>query len=219
MTVGAKIKKFRVAQGLSQKQLAIMAGMSEPAVRNYELGNRTPSAGQLERLAAALKLSPFAISDPDLDSFHGVMQALFTLEDTYGLRPAEIDGQVVLCLDKSKKPEAGSLRDDLRDWLGVSIELERGELSREEYDVWRYSYPGGKAERLRVELDGRRRQDGQGGWAGRTGIGNATKQRVLFRGIEGNKSCLLQRSLRRFLPAVLLPPGQPIQARIHRNLY
>ena len=47
MKIGEKIRKFRTENGLSQKELAKMAGLSEPAIRNYELGNRTPSDKQI----------------------------------------------------------------------------------------------------------------------------------------------------------------------------
>ena len=53
MEVGKKIKRFRTAFGLSQKELAQKSGLSEPAIRNYELGNRTPSEKQLEKIDAA----------------------------------------------------------------------------------------------------------------------------------------------------------------------
>ena len=51
MTVGEKIRKFRIDQGYTQKELAIMSGLSESAIRNYELGNRFPSSKQLEKIA------------------------------------------------------------------------------------------------------------------------------------------------------------------------
>jgi len=163
MKIGEKIKKFRVAQGLSQKQLAIMSGMSEPAVRNYELGNRTPSFAQLERLAAALKLSPYALADPFLENRHGVMQALFSMEDDFGLRPVEVDGQVMLCIDRKKKsPAPGSPEDDFRDWYRVWVELCEGKIAQEEYDEWRYSYPRVKVEREKKQRDERRRKDREG---------------------------------------------------------
>ena len=71
MEVGKKIKRFRTAQGLSQKELAQRSGMSEPAIRNYELGNRTPSDKQLEKIAGALGVSIYAISDPNLENYYG----------------------------------------------------------------------------------------------------------------------------------------------------
>ena len=56
MTVGEKIRKFRIDQGYTQKELAIMSGLSESAIRNYELGNRFPSSEQLEKIANSLKI-------------------------------------------------------------------------------------------------------------------------------------------------------------------
>jgi len=154
MRVGEKIKKFRLAQGLSQKQLAIMSGMSEPAVRNYELGNRTPSFKQLEKLAFALKLSPYALADPCLENRHGVMQALFSMEDDFGLRPVEVDGQVMLCIDRqNKNPTPTSPEDDLQDWCRVLDELQDGAMTKEEYDGWRYSYPRRKTKMQQARLD------------------------------------------------------------------
>lgn len=91
-----KIKKYREAKNLTQKQIALRAGMSEPAIRNYELGNRTPSAKQIEKIALSLDVSPFAISNPDLDSYIGVMHALFYLEENYGVMPSKIHGEICL---------------------------------------------------------------------------------------------------------------------------
>ena len=68
MTVGDKIRKYRLEQGYTQKELAIKAGLSESAVRNYELGNRTASQDQLEKIANALKISPFALANPNFDT-------------------------------------------------------------------------------------------------------------------------------------------------------
>ncbi|MCL2531548.1 MAG: helix-turn-helix domain-containing protein [Oscillospiraceae bacterium] len=148
MRIGEKIKKFRLARELSQKQLAIMSGMSEPAVRNYELGNRTPSFKQLEKLAFALKLSPYALAESCLENRHGVMQVLFSMEDDFGLHPVEVDGQVMLCIDRqNKKTAPTSPEDDLWDWCRVLSELQTGAITQEEYDEWRYAFPRGKVER------------------------------------------------------------------------
>ena len=81
MTTGQKIKELRQAKNLSQKELGIMSGLSEPAIRNYELGNRTPSPQQLEKIAAALNVSVYAISDPEIEDYNGVLHTLFQLEE------------------------------------------------------------------------------------------------------------------------------------------
>ena len=151
MDVGKKIKKFRTAQGLSQKELAQRSGMSEPAIRNYELGNRTPSDKQLEKIAGALGVSIYAISDPNLENYYGMMHALFYLEDEYCIIPKEIDRQIYLSVE-NKNTVSTSVSNMLRSWNSEFEKLKSGEITKEEYDIWRYSYPRITAERLHEEL-------------------------------------------------------------------
>lgn len=42
MKIGEKIRNERIHRNLSQKQLSEKVGISEPIIRNYELGNRNP---------------------------------------------------------------------------------------------------------------------------------------------------------------------------------
>ena len=151
MDVGKKIKRFRTAQGLSQKELALKSGMSEPAIRNYELGNRTPSDKQLEKIAGALGVSIYAISDPNLENYYGMMHALFYLEDEYSIIPKKIDGQVYLAVE-NKNADSSSISEMLSSWNSEFEKLKSGEITKEEYDMWRYSYPRIKAERLHEEF-------------------------------------------------------------------
>mgnify|MGYP000485409768 CR=1 FL=1 len=55
MTVGEKIRKFRIDQGYTQKELAIMSGLSESAIRNYELGNRFPIIRTIRKNSKLIK--------------------------------------------------------------------------------------------------------------------------------------------------------------------
>ena len=151
MEVGKKIKRFRTAFGLSQKELAQRAGMSEPAIRNYELGNRTPSDKQLEKIAGALDVSIYAISNPNLENYDAVLHALFYLEDEYSFIPKEIDGQVYLAVE-NKNAATRTVSKMLSSWNSEFEKLKSGEINKEEYDMWRYSYPLIKAERLHEEF-------------------------------------------------------------------
>jgi len=64
------------------------------------------------------------------------------MEDDFGLRPALMDGQVMLCIDRHmKNPAPTSPEQDLRDWYRAWVDLSNGAMSREEYDAWRYSFP------------------------------------------------------------------------------
>ncbi len=139
MTTGQKIKELRQAQSLSQKELGIMSGLSEPAIRNYELGNRTPSPQQLEKIAAALNVSVYAISEPEIEDCDGVLHTLFQLEKMYGLSITKVDGIVCLKLDGSTKN--GTLTKMLPLWCEKKEQLSRGEITQEEYDSWCKRYP------------------------------------------------------------------------------
>lgn len=43
-----KLKKLRLTRNLTQKELAVKSGLTDAAIRNYELGNRSPSKEQLQ---------------------------------------------------------------------------------------------------------------------------------------------------------------------------
>ncbi|MDF9824497.1 transcriptional regulator with XRE-family HTH domain [Breznakia sp. PF5-3] len=77
MTIGTKIRNQRMKNKLSQKDLALKVGISEPSIRNYELGNRIPSRDILEKIADALNISVFALSDPSYDNNYSIIHSLF----------------------------------------------------------------------------------------------------------------------------------------------
>lgn len=49
MIFGEKLKKLRLMKNLNQKELAIKFGLTDSAIKNYELGNRSPSKEQLQK--------------------------------------------------------------------------------------------------------------------------------------------------------------------------
>ena len=69
------------------------------------------------------------------------MHTLFTLEDNYGLKISEMDGEVCLKVDVRKSKGAAQLHEMLCSWQQVAAMLEAGEISKEDYDKWRYQYP------------------------------------------------------------------------------
>ena len=69
----------------------------------------------------------------------GLMRTLFALEDIYGLTISETDGEV--CLKISKGKAAEELLQMLTAWQEQAAKLTTEEISREEYDQWRYNYP------------------------------------------------------------------------------
>lgn len=69
------------------------------------------------------------------------MHTLFTLEDNYGLKITEQDGELALQVDFRKNKDATRLHEMLWTWREQAAKLEAGEISQEDYDRWRYHYP------------------------------------------------------------------------------
>ena len=84
---------------------------------------------------------PSPQSPPDIDTYTGLMHTLFALEDMYGLKIGEIDGEICLRLDKSDYSTYSSMFDMFHAWQEQAAKLEQGEITKEEYDQWRYKYP------------------------------------------------------------------------------
>ena len=80
MADGSRIRELRTRRGLLQRELAEMAGVTESAVRNYELGLRTPRPQHLEALARALGVDPAALTDYGLETSRDALEVLFRLE-------------------------------------------------------------------------------------------------------------------------------------------
>ena len=103
MAIGERIHFFRTLRGMTQKYLGMALGFPEKSadvrLAQYENGSRTPKADLTAALAQILEVSPHALAVPDIDSYVGLMHTLFTLEDRYGLKIYECDGEVHLRVD------------------------------------------------------------------------------------------------------------------------
>ena len=145
MAIGERIHFFRLLRGMTQKYLGMALGFPEKSadvrLAQYETGSRTPKADLTAALAQVLDVSPHALSVPDIDSYVGLMHTLFTLEDNYGLKITEQDGELALQVDFRKNEDAARLHEMLWTWREQAAKLEVGEISQEDYDRWRYHYP------------------------------------------------------------------------------
>lgn len=145
MAIGERIHFLRNLRGMTQKYLGTLVGFPEKTadvrMAQYESGTRTPKADLTNKLAQALDVSPKALDLPDIDSYIGLMHTLFALEDMYGLKIGEIDGEVCLRLDKSRGSDYRNLFDMFASWQTQAAKLEAGEITKAEYDQWRYRYP------------------------------------------------------------------------------
>ena len=157
MAIGERIRFFRNLRGMTQKYLGQAVGFPEKTadirMAQYESGSRTPKAELTENLAGALGVSPLALSVPDIDSYLGLMHTLFALEDIYGMKIDKLDDEVCIRLDKNRGTSYISLLERFTAWQKEAEKYRNGEISKEEYDHWRYTYPEVEVQRTRDALD------------------------------------------------------------------
>ena len=145
MAIGQRIKFFRNRKGMTQKQLGEQLGFmgktSDVRMAQYESEARVPKIDLVKQMSQIFDVNTHALTVPDIDTHIGLMHTLFALEDMYGLKVKNVDGQPNLCLDSSISTPGSSVDEMLRAWMEQSDKLENGEISKEEYDEWRYQYP------------------------------------------------------------------------------
>ena len=107
----------------------------------YGNGSRTRKADWTAALGQALDVAAKGLDVPDIDSYTGLMHTLFTLEDRYGLEVCECEDEVHLRVHIHKGRDAAELHRMLTAWGAVVAKLKAGEITKEEYDRWRYRYP------------------------------------------------------------------------------
>ena len=141
-TVGQRIRYYRARAQMTQKALAEACGITEPAIRNYELGNRIPSFETLDDIANALHINYYALAEPNLAALAGVMQCFFRMEYAHGLKPVEVNGKAVLAIDpKYQGTDNSFLQQMLNVWLDARSKLDNGELTLEMYEDWQCRFP------------------------------------------------------------------------------
>lgn len=142
MAIGERIHFFRNKREMTMKYLGQAVGFPEKSadvrLAQYETGTRSPKADLTAALAQVLDVSPQALSIPDIDSQIGLMHTLFALEDIYGISVDEANGEICLKVDKAKGVE---LLPMLTAWREQAEKYRNGEISKEQYDQWRYNYP------------------------------------------------------------------------------
>ena len=85
-------------------------------------------------------INTHALTVPDIDTHIGLMHTLFALEDMYGLKVKNVDGQPHLCLDSSISAPGSSVDEMFRAWMEQTDKLENSEISKAEYDEWSFLY-------------------------------------------------------------------------------
>ena len=156
MAIGERIKYIRNLRGMTQKYLGMAIGFDEKTadvrMAQYESGTRTPKEKMIADISNVLNVCPQALTVPDIESYVNLTHTLFALEDLYGIKINNIDGELCLTLDKSKSTYH-SMFDIFNAWSKEAEKLKNGEITEDEYNAWRYTYPKTEAESTKQRLD------------------------------------------------------------------
>jgi transcriptional regulator with XRE-family HTH domain len=134
MSVTGKIYRHRKRLGLTQAELAEKTGLSESAIRSYELGNRIPKQPHREAIAKALGINPKTLDDFYGEDADATIQCLMDMEANDLLRPVLIDGIAYLM------PMHADMETGVQEWAEKQLEYAARSLSDDGYAEWKDSY-------------------------------------------------------------------------------
>lgn len=134
MISGTKLREIRHLRNMTQKEVASLSGLTPAAIRNYELGNRSPSKEQLDKIALALNCNPSAITDYSNFTIYDVIQVILDFESDFGFIPCT-QSEVPKLKSNDK-----SFNNFLKDWDEMRFKKYNYEVSEEELFKWMISY-------------------------------------------------------------------------------
>lgn len=124
--LGKSIREIRLRRGLTQREVSeAIGGISESALRSYELGERRPKQNTLERIAETLDVAPACFDTYGIERYDELVHALFLLEDRFGIEP---------CADGSIRFTDEAIQSCVCTWRDWKEFLEEGKITREEYE-------------------------------------------------------------------------------------
>lgn len=132
MDLPGKLFFLRKSKGLTQAELGKLAGVTEGAIRGYETGARNPKKEHLQKIAAALNVTPEAIADYNATTQTEIIQLLTRLEDDeeFKLRPIVNEGRPLIEFQNDKIQQA------IKDWSKKRSARDDGTISNAEYEEW-----------------------------------------------------------------------------------
>lgn len=107
MTLGEKIRKYRLLKNMTQKELGLAIGFSaataDSRIRKYERNVMAPKQDIRLRLAQELDVDISALSDIDVRDEEDILQTLFLFEESYGMEIERNEDKTTLSFDNHDK--------------------------------------------------------------------------------------------------------------------
>ncbi|MCD8056049.1 MAG: helix-turn-helix domain-containing protein [Clostridiales bacterium] len=155
MAIGERIRFIRNLRCMTQKWLGQAVGFPEKTANvrmaQYESGSRTPKEDLVRSLSNVIGVSPpfFALKLPNIDSDLGFIHTFFSIEDMHGIRAEKQGDEVHIVFDGSKQTMLSA-------WAEQAEKYRNGEISKEQYDRWRYTFPAEDTTQCWVKVPSRK---------------------------------------------------------------
>jgi len=154
MTLGEKIRKYRLLHNLKQKDLGMMIGFSpataDSRIRKYEGDIMAPKSDIRNKLVQALDVDQSALSDIDIRSIEDVIRVFFFMEEYLGFEIEKVDLDNYQFFSKDKvyfqERDLKNLNSYIYIWQQQKKNLlnaknDNEEDSSREYDLWKSRFP------------------------------------------------------------------------------
>ena len=145
MTLGEKIRKYRLLHNLKQKDLGMMIGFSpataDSRIRKYEGDIMAPKSDIRNKLVQALDVDYSALSDIDIRSIEDVIRVFFFMEEYLGFEIEKVDLDNYQFFSKDKVYFQERDLKNLNSYIYIWQQNDNEEDSSREYDLWKSRFP------------------------------------------------------------------------------
>ena len=125
---------------MNSKASKSLACVSEKTIQ-VKAGERYPKDPTVDVLATELGVSREALVSDCASNVDEAMQALFDIEEKFGIKPIKLNGMVVVAMpEDAVAADQELLSRVLHAWYGSRRDLDDDEITESEYFAWKDSF-------------------------------------------------------------------------------
>ena len=125
---------------MNSKASKSLACVSEKTIQ-VKAGERYPKDPTVDVLATELGVSREALVSDCASTVDEAMQALFDIEERFGIKPIKLNGMVVVAMpEDAVAADQELLSRVLHAWYGSRRDLDDDEITESEYFAWKDSF-------------------------------------------------------------------------------
>ena len=151
MTVGQKIRKYRIMRNMTLSELGEKVGFSKVTAKvrisQYESGKMIPKADILQKIANGLEVHISALADIDINTEEDIIRTLFEFEERLNIEVVRVPGKTSIVFNDDMLP-GGMLSTYLYAWASKRNRLPEYNLADKQsikqhidYNVWKANFP------------------------------------------------------------------------------